>query len=59
MLKDNSVEETVMIGAMSHMCAVTIHEACVTHDLEFDVVTAPAAQVHAALMAALAFLMAR
>ncbi|HWJ87420.1 MAG TPA: hypothetical protein VNS12_05060 [Pelagibacterium sp.] len=37
---------------------VTIHDTCVTHDLGFDVVTAPAAQVHAALMAAPAFLMA-
>lgn len=70
LLKEHGVEETVVIGAMSHMCVdattraandlgystVTIHDACATRDLEFDGVTAPAAQVHAALMAALAFM---
>lgn len=70
LLKEKGVGETVVIGAMSHMCVdattraandlgystVTIHDACATRDLEFDGVTAPAAQVHAALMAALAFL---
>ncbi|RIA47159.1 nicotinamidase-related amidase [Hephaestia caeni] len=70
LLKQQGVTETVVIGAMSHMCVdattraandlgystVTIHDACATRDLEFDGVTTPAAQVHAALMAALAFL---
>lgn len=70
MLKDKGIEEVVVIGAMSHMCVdatvraandlgyqtTTIHDACATRDLEFDGVTTPAAQVHAALMAALAFM---
>ncbi|MDE1150145.1 MAG: cysteine hydrolase family protein [Azospirillaceae bacterium] len=59
----------VLAGAMSHMCidaaaraatdlgyAVTVvHDACATRDLDFNGVTVPAAQVHAAFMAALAF----
>jgi hypothetical protein len=32
-----------------------IHDACATRDLEFNGVSVPAAQVHAAFMAALAF----
>ena len=70
LLKQNGVEEVVVVGAMSHMCVdatvraandlgyptVTIHDACATRDLEFGGVTTPAAQVHAALMAALAFM---
>ncbi|MNW02139.1 hypothetical protein D3C71_1978820 [compost metagenome] len=32
-----------------------IHDACATRDLEFNGVTVPAAQVHAAFMASLAF----
>lgn len=70
LLKQNGIEETIVVGAMSHMCidattraandlgyrTVTIHDACATRDLEFDGVTTPAAQVHAALMAALAFM---
>lgn len=69
LLKEQGVEDVVVIGAMSHMCVdattraandlgygtVTIHDACATRDLEFAGVTTPAAQVHAALMAALAF----
>ncbi|GGF30292.1 isochorismatase [Aliidongia dinghuensis] len=68
-LDDAGVEDVVVVGAMSHMCvdAVTraaadlgyrvtvIHDACATRDLEFDGVKVPAAQVHAAFMAALAF----
>ena len=60
----------VVIGAMSHMCVdatvrsandfgyrtTTIHDACATRDLEFGGTTVPATQVHAALMAALAFM---
>lgn len=70
MLKDKGIEEVVVVGAMSHMCVdattraandlgyrtTTIHDACATRDLEFDGVITPAAQVHAAYMAALAFL---
>lgn len=69
MLDASGIEEVAVIGAMSHMCVdatvraandfgyrtTTIHDACATRDLEFDGTTAPAAQVHAALMAALAF----
>ncbi|KGJ03859.1 cysteine hydrolase [Paracoccus versutus] len=70
MLKEKGIEEVVVVGAMSHMCVdattraandlgyhtTTIHDACATRDLEFNGVTTPAAQVHAAYMAALAFL---
>ncbi|MCC5903104.1 MAG: cysteine hydrolase [Halomonas sp.] len=63
------VEEVVIIGAMSHMCvdacvraavdmgypATIVHDACATLDLEFNGVTVPAAQVHAAMMAAFEF----
>ena len=69
LLKENGVEEVVVVGAMSHMCVdatvraandmgyktTTIHDACATLDLNFDGITTPAAQVHAALMAALSF----
>ncbi|MFJ3487698.1 cysteine hydrolase family protein [Pseudomonas sp. NPDC090202] len=68
-LKARKIENVTVIGNMSHMCidAVTrssddfgfkttvIHDACATHDLEFNGVTVPAAQVHAAFMAALRF----
>lgn len=70
MLDANGIEEVVVIGAMSHMCVdatvraandfgyrtTTIHDACATRDLEFNGTNVPAAQVHAALMAALAFM---
>lgn len=70
LLKQKGIEEVVVIGAMSHMCVdatvraandlgyqtTTIHDACATRDLEFNGVATPAAQVHAALMAALAFM---
>lgn len=69
LLDERGVEEVVLVGAMSHMCidattraaadlgykAVVVHDACATRDLEFEGVTVPAAQVHAALMAALGF----
>lgn len=68
-LDAHEVEEVVVVGAMSHMCidavvraaadmgyAVTVlHDACATLDLEFNGVTVPAAQAHAAAMAAFAF----
>ncbi len=68
-LDDKGVDEVVVVGAMSHMCidatvraandfgyqTTTIHDACATRDLEFGGTITPAAQVHAALMAALAF----
>ncbi len=69
-LDDEGVEEVVVVGAMSHMCVdatvrasvdfgyqtITIHDACATRDLEFDGVSVSAAQVHAALMAAIEFM---
>ena len=68
-LDQHGIEEVVVIGAMSHMCvdacvraavdmgypATVVHDACATLDLEFNGVTTPAAQVHAAMMAAFEF----
>lgn len=68
-LEQQGIKHVVVVGSMSHMCidAVTrssddfgyattvIHDACATHDLEFNKVKVPAAQVHAAFMAALQF----
>lgn len=63
------VQEIVVIGAMSHMCidavvraaadmgypVTVLHDACATLDLTFRGVTVPAAQAHAAIMAAFEF----
>lgn len=68
-LDAHNIDALVVVGAMSHMCVeaisraasdlgytVTIvHDACATRDLEFEGTLVPAAQVHAASMAALAF----
>lgn len=68
-LQAAGVEEVVVVGAMSHMCiaatsraatdlgyrTVVVHDACATMDVEFDGQVVPAAQVHAANMAAIAF----
>ena len=68
-LDQNGVEEVVICGAMSHMCVdagtraasdlgyrcVVVHDACATRDQEFVGAVVPAAQVHAAFMAALQF----
>jgi len=68
-LQEQGIEQLVVVGAMSHMCidaatraasdlgySVTVLEdACATHDQAFNGVTVPAAQVHAAFMAGLAF----
>jgi nicotinamidase-related amidase len=68
-LDRHGVEEVVICGAMSHMCVdagtraasdlgyrcVVIHDACATRDQEFDGTVVPAAEVHAAFMAALRF----
>jgi nicotinamidase-related amidase len=68
-LDAQGVKELVVIGAMSHMCIeatsraaadlgypVTVaHDACATMNLEFNGTAVPAAQVHAASMAALGF----
>ncbi len=69
MLDAEGVKDVVIVGAMSHMCiaatgraaadfgynTMIVHDACATRDVEFGGVTVPAAQVHAANMAALAF----
>ncbi|WP_025658756.1 cysteine hydrolase family protein [Rhizobium sp. IBUN] len=68
-LDRHGIEDVTVAGSMSHMCidAVTraandfgyrvtvIHDACATRDLEFNGTLVPAAQAHAAFMAALAF----
>jgi nicotinamidase-related amidase len=68
-LDRHRVEEVVLCGAMSHMCVdagtraasdlgyrcIVVHDACATRDQEFEGVVIPAAQVHAAFMAALKF----
>jgi len=68
-LDRNGIDEVVIVGNMSHMCVdaatraaadfgfktIVIHDACATLDLEFNGVKVPAAQVHAAFMAAFAF----
>lgn len=68
-LDQHGIGSLVVVGHMSHMCvdgatraaadfgyAVTVlHDACATLDLEFNGVQVPAAQVHAAYMASLAF----
>jgi nicotinamidase-related amidase len=67
-LDAKGIEDVVIVGAMSHMCidataraaadfgykATVVHDACATRDLAFGGVNVPAAQVHAAYMAALA-----
>jgi nicotinamidase-related amidase len=66
-LRSAQIGALVICGAMSHMCidATTraaadygfrcrvVHDACATRDLTFNGVVVPAAQVHAAFMAAL------
>ena len=69
LLDQHDVDQLVIVGAMSHMCidgisraaadlgytVTVVHDACASRDLEFNGVTVPAAQAHAAFMAALAF----
>lgn len=68
-LDARDVEEVVICGAMSDMCidattraaddfgyrVTVVHDACAARDQEFGGVHVPAAQVHAASMAALGF----
>lgn len=68
-LEEQGIKELVVVGSMSHMCidgvtraaadmgysVTVIHDACATRDLEFNGVTVPAAQAHAAFMSALGF----
>jgi nicotinamidase-related amidase len=72
-LDHHGVEELIICGAMSHMCVdagvraasdlgykcVVVHDACATRDQEFADTVIPAAEVHAAFMAALEFGYAR
>ncbi|MBP1126363.1 MULTISPECIES: cysteine hydrolase family protein [Pseudomonas] len=69
LLERRSITDVVVVGSMSHMCidagvraaadlgykVTVIHDACATRDLEFNGKVIPAAQVHDAYMAALAF----
>lgn len=69
LLDDQGITEVVVIGAMSHMCieatsraaadhgypVTVVHDACATMSLSFEGTDVPAAQVHAASMAALGF----
>ena len=69
LLDQHGIEQLLVVGSMSHICThaiaraaadfgydtTVIHDACATHDVEFNGVKVPAAQVHAAFMAALAF----
>lgn len=68
-LDRNGITDVTVAGAMSHMCidaavraaadygyrTTVIHDAVATRDLAFDGTAVPAAQVHAAAMAALGF----
>jgi nicotinamidase-related amidase len=68
-LDEHDISELTVVGAMSHMCidamvraaadfgftTTVVHDACATRDLEFNGMTVPAAQVHAAFMSALGF----
>jgi nicotinamidase-related amidase len=72
-LDEQGIKELVVVGSMSHMCidgiaraaadfgytVTVIHDACASRDLEFNGVTVPAAQVHAAFMSALGFAYAK
>lgn len=72
-LDRHGIEELVLCGAMSHMCVdagvraasdlgyrcVVVHDACATREQEFAGKIVPAADVHAAFMAALQFGYAR
>jgi len=67
-LKSTGIEETIICGAMSHMCidattraafdlgfsCTVIEDACATRDLEHHGKTVSAIEVHTAFMAALA-----
>lgn len=68
-LKDAGITDLTIVGSMSHMCVdaasraaadlgykvTVIEDACATHDLELNGRKVPAADVHAAFMAALGF----
>lgn len=68
-LDEKGITDLVVVGSMSHMCidgitraaadmgysVTVVHDACASRDLEFNGLTVPAAQVHAAFMSALGF----
>jgi nicotinamidase-related amidase len=72
-LKGDGIEHLTICGAMSHMCidattraafdlgfsCTVVADACATRDLQFEGKAIPAADVHAAFMAALAVPYAR
>jgi len=69
LLRGRGVDTLTIVGNMSHLCidaitrasadlgfsATVIHDACAARDLEFNGTQVPAEQVHAAIMASLAF----
>lgn len=69
LLDKHSIEDVVIVGAMSHMCieattraasdfgynTTVLENACATMDLEFNGTKVPAAQVHATIMAGIEF----
>lgn len=73
LLDDAGVGDVVIVGAMSHMCidataraafdfgygVTVVGDACATRALSIDGIDVPAALVHAAFMAALAFAYAK
>ncbi len=66
-LQKQGIKKLVVTGMQTHMCVeaavraaadygfdvTVVHDACATRDLEFDGSTVPAAQVHAAALAAM------
>lgn len=69
LLEEQRITDLTIVGNMSHVCVdgatraaadlgynvSVLHDACASRDLAFNGVNVPAAQVHAAYMAALAF----
>lgn len=69
LLEEQRITDLTVVGSMSHMCidavvraaadlgytVTVLHDACASRDLEFNGVTVPATQAHAAYMASLAF----
>jgi nicotinamidase-related amidase len=53
MMSSMCVDATVRAAADLGFQVTVVHDACAAPDLSFDGVTVPAAQVHAAFMAAL------
>lgn len=72
-LKQQNIDELVIVGAMSHMCidattraafdlgftCTVVEDACATRDLNFGGTAIKAAEVHGAFMAALGSVYAR